>query len=52
MNKEDLVTLANIYNALLEVSTKGEDTMIMGECLKRLKSFILTKQNEIQTGGE
>lgn len=52
MNKEDLIKLANIYNTLLEVSTKGEDTIMMANCLNNLKSFIFEQQNKLQNGGE
>ena len=52
MSKEDLVKLANIYNALLEVSTKGDDTIIMAKCLENLKSFIFEQQSKMKTGGE
>ncbi|MEY8365723.1 hypothetical protein AALA22_08785 [Anaerovoracaceae bacterium 41-7] len=33
-------TLTNIYNALLQVETKGQSTMIMGACLNTLKTMI------------
>ena len=46
MNQSDLELLVNIYNTLLLVGTKGENTMIMGECLKALQHFILTKKQE------
>lgn len=52
MIKEDLVKLANIYNALLEVSTKGDDTIIMAKCLENLKSFIFEQNDKIMNGGE
>ena len=52
MNKEDLIKLANIYNTLLGVSTKGEDTIIMAKCLDSLKSFIFDQQSKMKTGGE
>jgi hypothetical protein len=52
MNKEDLITLANIYNNLLDVSTKGEDTLRMAKCLEGLKSFIFEQQTKIKNGGE
>lgn len=48
MNQSDLELLVNIYNTLLLVNTKGEDTIIMGECLKTLQHFILTKKQEIK----
>ena len=48
MKNEDLEFLAHVYNALLLVNTKGEDTMVMGECLSVLKNFIITKKQEIE----
>ena len=50
MNKEDLIKLVNIYNSLLDISTKGEDTIIMANCLNNLKSFIFEQQNKLQSG--
>lgn len=47
MNYNDLELLVRIYNTLLLVNTKGEDTMIMGDCLKSLQNFVLTKKQEI-----
>ena len=47
MNYSDLELLTRIYNTLLLVNTKGEDTMIMGECLKTLQNFILAKKQEL-----
>ena len=48
MTYEKLETLSRIYNTLLLINTKGEDTMIMGDCLKALKSFILNEQKELE----
>ena len=31
--------LAQVYNTLLLVSTKGEDTIYMSECLKSIKNI-------------
>lgn len=39
MNKEQLLQLGKIYNTLTLISTKGEDTITMAECLKALKSL-------------
>lgn len=39
MTKEQLLQLGKIYNTLTLVSTKGEDTLTMAECLKALKSL-------------
>ena len=49
MNKEQFENLSRIYNTLLLVNTKGEDTILMGECLKTLQNFVLTKKQEITT---
>lgn len=49
MNYNDLELLTRIYNTLLLINTKGEDTMIMGECLKVLQNFVLTKKQELTT---
>ena len=48
MNQNDLEFLTRIYNTLLLVNTKGEDTMVMGECLRALQNFVLTKKQEIE----
>lgn len=38
--------LAQVYNTLLLVSTKGEDTIYMSECLKAIKNiYIQLKEN-------
>lgn len=52
MNYNDLEQLARIYNTLLLVNTKGEDTMVMGECLRALQNFVLTKKQEISNKEE
>lgn len=48
MKQEDLVLLSQIFNTLSLVSTRGEDTMLMGDCLKVFKEFLMVKQQEIQ----
>ena len=48
MTYEKLETLSRIYNTLLLVNTKGEDTMVMGDCLRAMKSFILNEQKELE----
>ena len=57
MTYEKLEQLFRIYNTLLLVNTKGEDTMIMGDCLKAIKSFISNEKEvldnqQITTEGE
>lgn len=41
ITKEQLTQFSRIYNTLLQVNTKGEDTMIMGDCLRALQRLIL-----------
>ena len=48
MNYNDLQNLTNIYNTLLLVSTRGEDTVLMGNCLSALRNFVLTKKEEFE----
>jgi DNA modification methylase len=36
----DMELLGRIYNTLMLIRTSGEDTMIMGDCLKALKEWI------------
>lgn len=48
MTYEKLDAMSRIYNTLLLINTKGEDTMIMGDCLRALKSFILNEQKELE----
>ena len=40
MTQEQAVQLSRIYNTLLLVGTKGEDTIIMGDCLRAFKSLL------------
>lgn len=48
MEIKDLQLLADIHNALLNVETKGESTVIMGQCLSTLKHFVETKDKELK----
>lgn len=41
--------LIKIYNTLLIVSTKGEDTVIMGQCLTALRDILMQLQNQPET---
>ena len=49
MTYEKLETLSRIYNTLLLINTKGEDTMIMADCLRAMKSCVENEQRELQT---
>ena len=44
MDNETREKLILIYNTLLGVSTRGEDTIIMSDCIKSLRSVILDTQ--------
>lgn len=47
MNNNNLINLINIYNLLTEISTKGEDTLRMSDCLRAFRKEIMTlQQNE------
>jgi len=39
MNKEQMNTLAQIYNALCMIETKGQSTVLMANCLGALKKL-------------
>ena len=40
MTKEQITILSQIYNTLLLVETKGENTLIIAECIKALQLVI------------
>lgn len=48
MNKNILPTLGQVYNTLLNINTKGEDTLAMSACLQALYKLIveLNEQGE------
>lgn len=52
MEQKDLQILADIHNALLNVETKGENTIIIAQCLMRLKSFVEDKSKELNNKQE
>ena len=47
MTFEELQILANIYNNLLKINTKGEDSFIMVDNLRKLYNFIMTQDQKI-----
>lgn len=53
MTIEQANQLVNIYNALLSINTKGEDTIIMAECLVALKTLLpqLKVDEEVKRNG-
>jgi len=46
MNQEKISMLARIYNTLMTINTKGEDTLTMAECLKAFQQVIIELQQE------
>jgi hypothetical protein len=44
MTYEKLETLSHIYNTLLAINTKGENTILMAECLNSLRYFVLQEK--------
>lgn len=49
----NLMYLTQIYNTLCLVHTKGEDSIIMADCLKALQQYLKTEQKKYQeTEGE
>lgn len=56
MTMEEANFLATIYNSLMKVNTSGESTMVMGDAIKNLQSFLAqieiveNKENEVEEG--
>ena len=48
MTKSQLEQLIRIYNTLTTISTKGEDTIIMADCLTTLRPLVLELQQEMK----
>lgn len=40
ITKEQVEQLTRIYNTMLEISTKGEDTLVMADCLRALSQVV------------
>ena len=47
MTQELLEQLIKTYNTLLLISTKGEDTMIMGQCLTSMHNILMEMQKNM-----
>lgn len=48
ITKEQLEQLTRIYNGLKSVNTKGEDTLMMADCLRALEQLIVLINNQSQ----
>lgn len=44
MEQMYLEQLIRIYNTLMTIATKGEDTIIMGQCLGAMKEVLVEAQ--------
>lgn len=44
MTYEKLEILSRIYNTLLLVNTRGEDTLRMADCLNAFRTFVLQEE--------
>lgn len=53
ITREQLEQLARIYNTLMNISTKGEDTFIMADCLRAMEKVVtdIDKANSENGGG-
>ena len=49
MTYEKLETLSRIYNTLLLINTKGEDTLVMADCLNALCTFVMNERQVLDT---
>ncbi len=49
MTNEQLQQLARIYNTLLTVTTKGEDTVIMADCIRAFQQVLLEIRDSMGT---
>ena len=48
VTQEQLIQLSRIYNTLMTIETKGENTIVMGDCLRALQESVQTiQQNPI-----
>ena len=39
MTQEQFAQLQRIYNTLMTITTKGEDTLVMADCLRALQQW-------------
>ena len=53
ITKEQVEQLTRIYNTMLEIRTKGEDTLEMADCLRALEQVVtqVIKDNDSQNSG-
>lgn len=48
ITKEQIEQLTRVYNTLFEITTKGEDTLVMADCIRAFQQIIIEiKSNPI-----
>lgn len=52
ITKEQVDQLTRIYNTLLNVHTKGEDTLIIADCIRALEQVIVQINQQHETAPE
>lgn len=54
ITREQVEQLTRIYNTMLGINTRGEDTLTMADCLRALEQVIVlvNRQSEEQTTEE
>lgn len=40
ITREQVEQLTRIYNTMLEINTKGQDTLVMADCLRALEQVV------------
>ena len=46
ISEEQLIQLSRIYNTLLTIETKGENTIVMGDCLRAFQQSVQEIQKQ------
>lgn len=52
MSEKNMELLSQIYNAMANIATKGEDTLIMADCLRAMSQILQDEQNATKTAAE
>ena len=50
ITREQVEQLTRIYNTMLEIRTKGEDTLVMADCLRALEQVVTQVMQGAQQG--
>lgn len=49
ITKEQVTQLTRIYNTMFEIQTKGEDTLVMADCIRALEQIIISIKNNTES---